>query len=117
MRRNAGSVHRSWNAFYHSGKIAEGWRLMIATVQHGASRWNGEFSRRNYDRVAPPSRLGRRGREATRGYIICVNLSQDRLNGENWDRAFFRTVDQARRGLLSLRDPAGAAHAAGPPCQ
>ena len=37
------------------------------------------------------------------------------MQGINWRNANGTAIESAWRGFLSLRDPAGAAHAAGPP--
>ena len=59
--------------------------------------------------------LGRRGREATKGFIIPDQLQPDRRMGAICEMKVFGPIESAWRGYLSLRDPAGASHAAGPP--
>ena len=77
---------------------------------------DGISTSRGSDRSGGPAvPTGRLGRAATGGFIIRDQLFRDRSKGEMWNRAFVLAVEPAWRGLLSLRDPAGAAHAAGPP--
>ena len=84
-----------------------------------AARWVHPLSeigpvvhRATLDRVAPP---GRQGREATRSLIIRDQLHRDRHIGAICEMKDYGPFDSAWRGLLSLRDPTGAAHAVGPP--
>ena len=72
------------------------------------------------DGVARPSRQG--GRVATRqeasSYAPILSGPvhwREKPSGANYEANAFRQIELAWRGFLSLRDPAGAAHTAGPP--
>jgi len=61
-----------------------------------------------------PDPLGRSGRDATRGFIIGnrFHVTVQLCHSHHGCHAQF---ESAGRSLLSLRDPTGASHAAGPP--
>jgi len=63
----------------------------------------------------PAVPAGRRGRDATRGFIICDHFQTTSTERKNCELNGLWPIVAEWRGLLSLRDPTRPTHAVGPP--
>ena len=72
------------------------------------------FARQIPNRVARPSRRAAGSRSGKKPHHTRT-LSRDQSKGAICEPNVFLQFEPARRSLLSLRDPTGAAHAVGPP--